>query len=250
MPRGGTIRIVTESRRLEEDAGRELIGIPIIPGDYSLISVVDSGHGMDELTLSQVFEPFFTTKPAGSGTGLGLATVYGIVKQSEGYVWVESSPDEGTTFTVALPRAAVRETAPPPSQTVQTEPDRGGTVLVVEDEDGVRELAIRVLESRGHRVLAARNAGEGLDALHGAGGDVDLVLTDVVLPDLATGEFARRVDERHPGVPLLYMSAYEREDVVQRSLIGKDDPFLQKPFTADELMQGVGQVLRGRVVGS
>ncbi len=250
MPRGGTIRIVTESRRLEENAGRELIGIPIIPGDYSLISVVDTGHGMDKLTLSQVFEPFFTTKPAGSGTGLGLATVYGIVKQSEGYVWVESSPDEGTTFTVALPRAAARETIPPPSPTAQTEPDRGGTVLVVEDEDGVRELAIRVLESRGHRVLAARNAGEGMDALQGARGGVDLVLTDVVLPDLPTREFARRVHERHPGVPLLYMSAYAREDVVQRNLIGKDDPFLQKPFTADELMQGVRQALRERVVGT
>jgi two-component system cell cycle sensor histidine kinase/response regulator CckA len=250
MPRGGTIRIVTESRRLEENAGRELIGIPIIPGDYSLISVVDTGHGMDELTLSQVFEPFFTTKPAGSGTGLGLATVYGIVKQSEGYVWVESSPNEGTTFTVALPRAAVRETVTPPSQTAQSEPDRGGTVLVVEDEDGVRELAIRVLESRGHRVLAARNAGEGMDALQGARGAVDLVLTDVVLPDLPTREFARRVHEGHPGVPLLYMSAYPRDDVVQRSLIGEDDLFLQKPFTADELMQGVRQAVRERVVGS
>jgi len=250
MPRGGTIRIVTESRRLEENAGRELIGIPIVPGDYALISVVDTGHGMDKLTVSQVFEPFFTTKPAGSGTGLGLATVYGIVKQSEGYVWVESSPDEGTTFTVALPRAEVRETVPPPSETAQTEPDRGGTVLVVEDEDGVRELAIRVLESRGHRVLAARNAGEGLDALHGARDAVDMVLTDVVLPDLPTREFARRVHERHPGVPLLYMSAYAREDVVQRSLIEKDDPFLQKPFTADELMDGVRHALRERVVGS
>ena len=249
MSEGGTIRILTESRELDEETGRRLIGIPILGGEYALISVMDSGHGMDRATLSQVFEPFFTTKPVGSGTGLGLATVYGIVKQSDGYVWVESAPGEGTTFTVALPTATARDALEPVIESVPSEPARGGTILVVEDEDGVRELATRVLESRGYRVLQARSAAEALATLGRGERQTDLVLTDVVLPDLTTNELARQVRGKRPGLPLLYMSAYAWDDVLQRSLIRKEDPFLQKPFTAEELMQGVERVLRERVVG-
>ena len=244
MPTGGTIRVGTESRVLEEDTGRRLIGIPIVGGEYALVSVTDTGHGMEPDTLSQVFEPFFTTKPVGAGTGLGLATVYGIVKQSDGYVWVESVPGQGTTFTVALPRTKAREVLATVTESVQPEPSGGGTVLVVEDEDGVRELATRILQSRGFRVLQARNAADAVGALDGASGQVDVVLTDVVLPDVGTDELAHRMHGLSPDLPILYMSAYAWDDVLQRGLIRKEAPFLQKPFTAEELMRGVGKVLR------
>jgi PAS domain S-box-containing protein len=248
MPQGGTIRIATEARYLSEDAGQRLIGVPFAPGQYGLISVIDTGHGMDEGTLEQLFEPFFTTKPAGMGTGLGLATVYGIVKQSGGYVWAESTPGEGTTFTVGFPLVETSERRDRDSGTRHElgEP-AGGTVLVVEDESGVRQLAARVLAAKGYHVLEARNGEEALRALDHAG-DVDLVLTDVVVPDLGTGDLARRVREVKEDVPILYMSGYPREDVLQRGLISPDQPFLQKPFTGDGLVDAVGRILLGNPV--
>jgi CheY-like chemotaxis protein len=249
MPEGGTIRIVTEARHLSEDAGQRLIGVPFAPGQYGLVSVIDTGHGMDEATLAQLFEPFFTTKPAGMGTGLGLATVYGIVKEGGGYVWAESTRGEGTTFTVGLPlvtspgrseryadRDAHRAEAP------------GGTVLVVEDETGVRHLAARVLESRGYQVLEARNGEEALAEMERSGEAVDLVLTDVVVPDLGTGELARGFRGMKDAVPILYMSGYAREEVIQRGLIRADQPFLQKPFTGDGLVDAVDRILLGNPV--
>ena len=249
MPEGGTIRIMTEARNLSEDAGQRLIGVPFAPGDYGLISVVDTGHGMETTTLEQLFEPFFTTKPAGLGTGLGLATVYGIVKQSGGYVWAESTPKEGTTFTVGLPlvQAGVARVQTAAGDRVPDEPP-GGTVVVVEDEPGVRQLASRVLGARGYQVLEARNGEEALRLMCDGDDEVDLVLTDVVVPDLGTGELARRVRELREAVPILYMSGYPREDVVQRGLIRADQPFLQKPYTGDELVEAVGRILAGNPV--
>jgi CheY-like chemotaxis protein len=209
------------------------------------VSVIDTGHGMDQATLAQLFEPFFTTKPVGVGTGLGLATVYGIVKQSGGYVWAESTPGQGTTFTVGLPLIAggprPRRESPEEGEPL---PTPGGTVLVVEDEEGVRQLAVRILGTRGYRVLEAHNGEEALAAMDHTADGVDLVLTDVVVPDLGTGELARRVREAKGGVPILYMSGYPREEVIQRGLIAADLPFLQKPFTGDELVEQVGRVLR------
>jgi hypothetical protein len=244
MGEGGTIRILVEARHLSEDAGRRLIGTPFPPGRYGLVSVIDTGHGMDNATLDQLFEPFFTTKPAGLGTGLGLATVYGIVKQSGGYVWAESTPGEGTTFTVGLPLVAgAQAAAVDPVTRVEARPELGGTVLVVEDEEGVRQLAGRVLGARGYQVLEACNGMEALAVLDRARDEVDLVLTDVVVPDLATADLARRVRELKE-VPILYMSGYPREEVIERQLIAADQPFLQKPFTGDELAEEVGKVLR------
>ncbi|MFL5532768.1 MAG: ATP-binding protein, partial [Gemmatimonadales bacterium] len=179
MPGGGTLRLLTESRRLEEQDGRQLIGIPFVPGEYALVSVIDTGHGMDAQTLQQVFEPFFTTKPVGSGTGLGLATVYGIIKQSGGYVWVESAPGTGTTVTVCLPRVRaepqVERTRSSGSFPAEC---RTGTMLVIEDEEGVRELALRVLEQQGHRVYEARDGDEAVARLEEFGPALDLVLSD------------------------------------------------------------------------
>ena len=163
MASGGTIRIATETRQLDAETGKRLIGIPIPEGDYGLISVIDSGHGMDPTTLAHVFEPFFTTKPVGSGTGLGLSTVYGIIKQSGGYVWVDSTPGQGTTFTICLPEVSAGPRQRPEPVARPSEPHaRGETVMILEDEDGVRELTARVLRDRGYQVVLARNGAEAI----------------------------------------------------------------------------------------
>jgi PAS domain S-box-containing protein len=244
MAAGGTIRIATESRWLDRADGLRLIGIPIPPGLYGLVSVIDTGHGMDPATLSQVFEPFFTTKPVGSGTGLGLSTVYGIVKQSGGYVWAESTPGQGTTFTLCLPEvtegAKERHTALAPEPALEA---RGETVLILEDEDGVRELAARVLRARGYRVLLARNGAEALARLRNDTAGPNLLLTDVVVPDMGTEELEWEVHHLLPELPILYMSGYPMDDILARGLLRSDQPFLQKPFTSEDLAREVGRVI-------
>jgi PAS domain S-box-containing protein len=236
MAEGGLLRLATESRRLDEQDGRRLIGIPFQAGQYALISVVDTGHGMDPATLTQAFEPFFTTKPVGSGTGLGLATVYGIVKQSGGYVWVESATSLGTTVTVCLPQVHRGVLTSGGLRSGERPAEcRTGTVLLVEDEEGVRELAHRVLAQQGHRIIQASDGEEALSRLEEFGPELDLVLSDVIVPSIGTAAFEQRVREVRSDIPILYMSGYSREDVIQRGLIHPDRPFLQKPFTAVEL---------------
>ncbi len=244
MASGGTIKVTTESRRLDEAAARLLIGIPIPPGRYGLMSVEDTGHGMDQDTLAQVFEPFFTTKAVGLGTGLGLSTVYGIVKQSGGYVWVESTPGSGTRFTVCLPE--VRGGADISVEEFQEEPKaqgRGGTVLILEDEDGVRELAATLLQERGYRVVQARNGSEALAALREGVANPGLLLTDVIVPDMGTGELEWQVRALRPELSILYMSGYPRDDILDRGLLREDQPFLQKPFTSEDLANEVGRMI-------
>ena len=250
MAAGGTLRLVTDSRRLVEDDGRRLIGIPIPDRQYALISVVDTGHGMDPPTLQQVFEAFFTTKPAGSGTGLGLATVYGIVKQSGGYVWVESAPGTGTTVTVCLPQVRA-EAAVPRDQIAQDLPleCRTGTVLVVEDEEGVRDLVHRVLQEQGHQVVDASDGDRAVSMLEEFGAELDLVLSDIVVPGLGAGELDGRIRELRPDLPVIYMSGYSHDEMVERGLVDPDRPFLQKPFTGEELSELVCREL-GPVVGA
>jgi PAS domain S-box-containing protein len=243
MPGGGLIRVMSDSRWLTPETGRRLIGIPIPSGRYGLISVTDTGYGMDTDTVNRVFEPFFTTKGVGQGTGLGLSTVYGIIKQSGGYVWVESDPGQGTSFTVCLPEVEAPADVPPERASEPRLVVRGRTVLVIEDEDGVRELAARILADRTHRVLVARSGDEALHELDQEPGTVDLVLTDVIVPDIGTDQLAHEVRNRYPDVPILYMSGYPREEIVQRGLLAREQPFLQKPFTAQQLTRAVDQVL-------
>jgi nitrogen-specific signal transduction histidine kinase len=245
MTSGGTIRIKTESRRLDAEAGRRFIGIPIPPGRYGLLSVEDTGHGMDPSTLARVFEPFFTTKALGLGTGLGLSTVYGIVKQSGGYVWVESDQGAGTTFTICLPEVSGgrgEETKEAPAESIA--PGRGGTVLILEDEDGVRELAARILSEGGYRVVEARNGSEAVAALRARASGSSLLLTDVIVPDMGTEELERRIHAVQPSLPILYMSGYPRSDILDRGLLRDDQPFLQKPFTRDDLASEVGRAIQ------
>jgi two-component system, cell cycle sensor histidine kinase and response regulator CckA len=244
MASGGTIKISTEARRLDEAAGQRLIGIPIPPGRYGLVSVEDTGHGMDQTTLAQVFEPFFTTKAAGLGTGLGLSTVYGIVKQSGGYVWVESDPGAGTRFTVCLPEVrGERAESAEESREEPVAPGKGGTVLILEDEDGVRELAARLLTERGYRVVSARNGSEALAAIRDGASNPGLLLTDVIVPDMGTEELESRVHALRPDLPILYMSGYPRDDILDRGLLREDQPFLQKPFTGEDLASDVGRMI-------
>ena len=245
MVSGGTIHLATDARHLDEEAGRRLIGIPIPEGNYGLISVVDTGLGMDPTTLSHVFEPFFTTKPVGSGTGLGLSTVYGIVKQSGGYVWADSTPGHGTAFTICLPEvsAAQPERSEPAPERLEAVA-RGETVLVLEDEDGVRELAARVLRDRGYRVMLARNGAEALASLRNDGRGPHLLLTDVIVPDMGTEELAGEIHKVVPELPILYMSGYPRDDILARGLLRRDQPFLQKPFTSEDLTQEVGRMVK------
>jgi two-component system, cell cycle sensor histidine kinase and response regulator CckA len=254
MPGGGTLRLVTDSRWLSEEDGRRLIGIAVPPGSYATISVVDTGTGMDSATMNQLFEPFFTTKPVGSGTGLGLATVYGIVKQSGGYIWVESSVGMGTTFTICLPQVhePTRSKAQTPLPSRQSLPlrSRPGTVLVVEDEEGVRDLARRVLEQDGHRVLEARDGPDAMQVIAHFSEELDLVVSDVIVPDIASSELEHELHRRRPDLSILYMSGYSLEEVLGRGLIPSDALFLQKPFTGDELLRLVAQQLEsgGRTV--
>jgi len=250
MPEGGTIRILTQSRWLDSETGRRLIGVAIPEGWYGLISVTDTGQGMDQETVLRVFEPFFTTKGVGQGTGLGLSTVYGIVKQSGGYVWVESTPAQGTTFTVCLPEVGeLSAPAPPRTDTKRPEGGRTGTVLVIEDEDRVRELAARNLSDRGHRVLSARNGEEAVSLVEAEEGGIDLVITDVIVPDVGTDALAREMRRLSPAVHILYMSGYPHGEIVSRGLLAGAQPFVQKPFTGQELVEAVDRILAAPAPG-
>jgi two-component system cell cycle sensor histidine kinase/response regulator CckA len=205
------------------------------------------GTGMDKETLSHVFEPFFTTKGLGKGTGLGLSMVYGIVKQSEGYIWAYSEPGQGTTFKLYLP---VRTGELPGEKKSETRHAgrRGERVLLVEDEDSVRSVMRRALEDAGYRVLEATNAKEGLERLLESSDPVNLVLTDVVMPGGSGRELAERIAELRPGIPVLFTSGYTDGDIQRRGLLDPGAAFIQKPVTPDALVRAVEERL-GRTGG-
>jgi two-component system, cell cycle sensor histidine kinase and response regulator CckA len=218
----------------------------IQPGRYAVISVSDTGHGMDKETQSRIFEPFFTTKEKGKGTGLGLSTVYGIVKQSSGYVFAESEPRVGTTFYVYLPR--VEESAEELSP-AKTQPNEAGgceTVLLVEDEESVRELVRVTLASRGYNVLEAENGECGLQVAENFKEKIDILITDVVMPGIGGRELAKKLLSLRPGISVLYLSGYTEDTVVTHGALGPATAFLQKPFTLQSLAKKVREVLRAR----
>jgi len=240
MPRGGKLTIETMNVSLDEVYAREHATVK--PGNYVMIAVSDTGAGMDAVTKSHVFEPFFTTKELGKGTGLGLSTVYGIVKQSGGYVWVYSELGMGTTFKVYLPRVdAAAEVIRPQ---VASDPFRGHeTVLLVEDEDGVRALIRQVLHRNGYTVLQASHGGEALLLCERHEGKIDLLLTDVVLTHMSGTELAQRLLKLRPDMRVLYMSGYTDEAIVQHGVLSPGTQFLQKPFTNEFLARMVREVL-------
>ncbi len=244
MPRGGEFTLSTSLQRLGKEFASQYPGVEIRPGEYARITVSDTGVGMDAETLERVFEPFFTTKPVGEGTGLGLATVYGIVKQSNGYVWGDSTADRGTSFHVYLPQAGGRLGEPdvqPPLATLK----RGSeTVLVADDEPLIRALAKRTLEMYGYSVLEAEDGEDALRQVSAEGGNtIAIVIADIVMPRLGGRELGERLKQVRPGFPILYMSGHTGDELARRRLLDSSVPFLQKPFHPDELVVRVQELL-------
>ena len=242
MPRGG--RLTIETKDVEVGEG-DVPGRPDLkPGWHVRLSVTDTGHGMTDEVKARLFEPFFTTKGAGKGTGLGLATVYGIVKQASGDVTVHTRVGAGTTFAILLP--AVAETAVPAESGGPRVAPRGAeTVLLAEDEDGVRKLTRQALEMQGYTVLEAGTGADAVRAVEAHTGPVHLLVTDVVMPDLGGRDLAEAVRARRPGVKVLYMSGYTDDAVIRHGVSEAADAFLQKPFTPLGLARKVREVLDG-----
>jgi signal transduction histidine kinase/CheY-like chemotaxis protein len=245
MPTGGTLTITTSQATLDEAYIRDGHRDAAI-GDYAVLSVSDSGIGMDAATKARVFEPFFTTKAAGQGTGLGLSTVYGIVRQSGGSIWLYSEPGRGTTVKIFL-----RRHDEPDDTRIETEAPaqietRPATILLVEDDDMVRVAALRALRKRGHKVVEAVDGEAALAAIAREPGPVDLVITDLVMPRLGGRELGERLRQAGNEAAVLYMSGYTGDAVTQRAMVDEGADFLEKPFTPDRLLQKVDEILRNR----
>ncbi|HEU4682112.1 MAG TPA: response regulator [Gemmatimonadales bacterium] len=240
MPTGGTLTIATAESELADDVPSG-DGTAIPAGRYALIVVQDTGAGMDEATQARVFEPFFTTKPLGQGTGLGLAAADGIMKQNGGYITVESVPGRGATFTLYLPALSGGEAVERRGELRPAGGDaaqEGVTVVLVEDEPAVRVIATRSLERAGFRVLQASDGAAALEVIK-QHGQPDLVLTDLMMPGMGGNELARRLGERWPALPILFMSGYSVEDLRRQGAAGFERVTIQKPFTPDALVGSV-----------
>jgi two-component system cell cycle sensor histidine kinase/response regulator CckA len=247
MPQGGRLTIGTRDAAVEADGASPPDGVR--PGRYVSVWVTDTGHGMDEQTRARIFEPFFTTKPLGEGTGLGLAMVYGFVKQSGGHVEVSTAPGRGTTFTICLPRAEATAPLPGPLAPPDRAPAGTESVLLVEDEDAVRRLAARVLRARGYTVLEARDGEEAERIATEHPGRIHMVVTDLVMPRMSGRQLAGVLARIRPELRILFMSGYTDEAVGRQGVNGAGADFLQKPFSLDELARKVRQVLDANPVG-
>jgi PAS domain S-box-containing protein len=241
MPNGGKLTLETANVELDEAYAREHVSVR--PGHYVMLAVSDSGMGMDQQTLSHMFEPFFTTKEQGRGTGLGLSMVYGIVKQSEGHIWVYSEPGRGTTFKIYLPLVAEGAEALPLAETLSVATDGVGTILLVEDNHPVRELASSVLATSGYTVLPAESTQLALSICQEHPGAIDLLLTDIVMPGFSGRELAKRISARRPNIKILYMSGYTTSAIVHQGVLDPGTFFLQKPFTPSSLKNKVREAL-------
>jgi CheY-like chemotaxis protein len=241
MPNGGKIYIRTASVILDDSYRPENTFIK--SGPYVMISVSDNGQGMDRETQARIFEPFFTTKEKGKGTGLGLSTVYGIIKQSGGYVFVQSEVGRGTVFTIYFPRVDEPSEAPGAAQISQVATGGSETVLLVEDEESVRELVRDTLEARGYQVLEAADGNAGLSAAASYPDPIHLVITDVVMPGLSGHQLAEQLLTARPGIKVLYLSGYAEDAVASQSPNDVPRAFLQKPFTLQNLARKVREVL-------
>ena len=243
MPNGGKLTIETVNTTLDEkDAGRYRY---VVPGQYVKLRVSDTGCGMDAETQSHVFEPFFTTKEKGKGTGLGLATVYGVVKQSGGYIWLQSDVGKGTQFEIFLPRVE-GEIEKPQKASAPAKESRGGqTILVVEDEQALRKLTSSVLQDLGYTVLEAGDAAEALALVKQSKPAVDLLLTDVVMPGKSGRDLADELVPQIPGMKVLFMSGYTDGAIAAHRVLEPGLSLLRKPFSSEELTQTVARILAG-----
>ncbi|HXZ29501.1 MAG TPA: PAS domain S-box protein [Terriglobales bacterium] len=241
MPRGGKLTVETGNVALDETYARERVEVK--PGDYVLLAVSDTGTGMSPETCSHIFEPFFTTKDPAKGTGLGLSTVYGIVKQSDGHISVYSEPGMGTTLRIYLPRVEETQAAASAEPAAAATDTGDETILLVEDEDGVRGLVRQVLKRKGYSVLEARDGGEALLTCEHFHEPIHLLLTDVVLAHMSGRELAERLSVLRPEMKVLYMSGYTDDAIVQHGVLTQETAFLQKPFTTEALARKVREVL-------
>ena len=240
MPNGGTLTIETHNVTVDENVARNR---PLVPlGSYVMLAVTDTGCGMDAQTKARIFEPFFTTKELGKGTGLGLATVYGVIKQSGGWVWVESEPRKGTRFEVYLPRATEAEQPLAAPAKLMLAASHGETVLIAEDEDGVRDLASRFLKAAGYTVLSAKSGSEALAATKRWGKPIHLLLTDVVMAHMRGPELAALLRRFYPAIKTVYMSGYQ--DYGASDGFEEGCLFVQKPFSRDNLLDMIAQALK------
>jgi len=239
----GMLTIETGMVRMDSESCAKCSGCN--PGEYVVLSVSDDGCGMDKKTLEMLFEPFYTTKDAGKGTGLGLATVYGIVKQNRGFIEVKSEQGKGSIFRVFFPRHDGKpvETIEPLKEEMAL--GKGETILLVEDEQEILKISRAILEQLGYRVFTAGSAGEAIKLSRDYSGRIDLLITDVVMPEMNGKELGRKMRELFPGIRILYMSGYSDDIVSGQSAEGESEPFIQKPFTIKRISKKIRQVLDG-----
>jgi two-component system, cell cycle sensor histidine kinase and response regulator CckA len=242
MPTGGKLRIVTS--RFSCRVTPSGYSGKIAPGEYVMLTVSDNGHGMDAATKAHIFEPFFTTKKKGKGTGLGLATVYGIVSQSNGHIWADSEVGKGTDIHVVLPvvRPRHKKNGGASPEAAASTPNSHAVILLVEDEEPLRELIVRVVADMGCTVIEAPTAEDAIRIARERG-DLDVLLTDVVMPKMNGVELSRKIVELHPEIKVLYMSGYTDEALSNQGQMQARAAFLQKPFTPADLRAKLLQVI-------
>ena len=251
IPDGGRIVMGTETLELSPGQMADRLGAPIEPGAYAELRVVDTGEGIPPQHLPRVFEPFYTTKAIGRGTGLGSATVEGIVSQSGGHILVESEVDRGTTIRILLPLTTPPELAPMPDSSASAARRLfGKRLLVVEDEELVRSVVSRTLQEEGYQVLTARNGQEAIDCIEQGGGLIDLVIADIVMPVMSGPELAAEIGRRYSGMPLIWISGHPREAGLPTGGLADGRPFLQKPISPEVLLQTVAHTLESQSIGS
>ena len=244
----GRITITTGTRTISADDVAKHVGL--LPGDYVWFAISDDGCGMDETTMSQIFEPFFTTKGMGKGTGLGLATVYGIVKQNSGFIDLESEPGKGSTFTIFLPRHVGNTSSEPVGHAAKS-PQRGqATILLVEDEPAILKITKRMLEKFGYNVLPTGTPGEAMQVAREHQGEIELLVTDVVMPEMNGRDLAKNVLSLYPEIKRLFMSGYTAEVIAHQGILEEGVAFIQKPFSVEEMVSKVRQVLDSGAHGS
>jgi CheY-like chemotaxis protein len=234
-------RVTIETTNVEFDEADLLGHVEVVPGRYVMVAVTDNGAGMDEETRARIFEPFFTTKPTGAGTGLGLATTYGIVRAAGGHIWVYSEPGAGSVFKVYFPRVEA-EPAPAPAPVAAHRAAASGRVLVVEDEGIVRDLTARVLDRAGYTVLLAHSADEALAVMDAEEAAIDVLISDVVMPGMSGPDLAEEVRRRHPGIGIVLVSGYTAASLNLEQVLASGVVFLSKPFNPGDLARAVASV--------
>ncbi|MDQ2767000.1 MAG: response regulator [Gemmatimonadota bacterium] len=246
-PSGGRVILSTGMSRLGSDpTGGE---VPIVPGAYGWMTVRDTGRGISQELHGRIFEPFYTTKARGTGTGLGLSAVFGIVKQSGGYTFVESEENKGAAFTIYLPLVEAPAATRPVVHPERTAPERPATILLVEDESALRGLMRRILERSGYVVLEAEHGEQALQRCESHEGAIDLVVSDIVMPTMGGQEMAHRLREVRPNSRLLFVSGFTDDEVMQQGIVISGSAYLQKPFSPVSLVAKIGEMLREPAAG-